>query len=220
MSSLRVDPRANLQAATERNTREEREEQEAEEQRAAAARAAQEATEESAKARADTAAKAQAEAAAAERAAEALRNQPPQLVILLRTAAPDIPVPLPEEAGRDQPVRERLEGDAVILERGATPPSPTGMGQGGRPDAPPEQPAGGDPAVRADLVVLSPSRHCLGKATSASDPQAVAGSGPSAQDLETASSSSSGWTPGGGTAALNMAAQDIRERLQSQAAVL
>ena len=56
-STRRVDPRAELQAAMERNARE------AEELRAAAAKAAQE-EEESAKARADAAAKAQAEAAA------------------------------------------------------------------------------------------------------------------------------------------------------------
>ena len=59
-----MDPRAELQAATERNAREAREEREAEELRAAAAKAAQE-EEESAKAHADAAAKAQAEAAAA-----------------------------------------------------------------------------------------------------------------------------------------------------------
>ena len=63
-STCRVDPRAKLQAATERNARE------AEELRAAAAKAAQEEAEESAKAQADAAAKAQAEAAAA--ATEAL----------------------------------------------------------------------------------------------------------------------------------------------------
>ena len=65
-STRRVDPRADLQEATERNAREarqEREAREAEALRAAAAKAAQE--EEAAKARADAAAKAQAEAAAA-----------------------------------------------------------------------------------------------------------------------------------------------------------
>ena len=103
-TTRRVDPRADLQAATERNAREVREEREAREAEAlnaAAAKAAQE--EEVAKARADAAAKAQAEAAAAERAAEDLRNQPSQLVIPLRTMAPGIPVPPLEEAGRHQP---------------------------------------------------------------------------------------------------------------------
>ena len=75
-SSRRVDPRADLLEATERNAREAREEREAEERRAA-----REAREKSAEARADAAAKAQAEAAATEEEAEAQRNQPPLLVI-------------------------------------------------------------------------------------------------------------------------------------------
>ena len=61
--------------------------------RAAATKATQEAVGAAARAQADAAAKAQAE--------EALRNQPPQLVIPLRTMVPEIPVPPPEEAGRD-----------------------------------------------------------------------------------------------------------------------
>ena len=47
------------------------------------------------------------EAKAAERMAEALRGQPPQLVIPLRTVAPEIPVPPLKEAGRDPPAMER-----------------------------------------------------------------------------------------------------------------
>ena len=35
-----------------------------------------------------------------------------------------------------------------------------------------------------------------------------------------AASASSGWTPGGGTAVVNVAAQDVRSRLQAQAAAL
>ena len=66
-------------------------------------------------------------------------------------------------------------------------------------------------------MVQSPSRQRAGKATS--DPQMAAGSGSSARDLE-AASASSGWTPGGGTAVMNVAAQEVRNRLQSQAAVL
>ena len=127
---------------------------------------------------------------------EALQNQPPQLVIPLRAAAPDIPVPPAEEAGCGQPVMER--------EAASSP--PTGMGQGGRPDAPLVVPAGGEPTVGADLVVSSPSRRRAGKATSVPDPQKTAGANSSAQDLEAASDSSSGWTPGNGTDVLNMAA--------------
>ena len=100
------------------------------------------------------------------------------------------------------------------------PPPLAGMGQGGRLEAPPVQPAGGDPAVGADLIVLSPTRRCAGKATSEPEPQRAAGSSSLSHDLETASVSSPGWTPGGGTAVLNLAAQDVRSRLQSQATAL
>ena len=143
-----MDPRAELQAAMERNAREERE---AEELRAAAAKAAQEMAAESAKAQADAAAKAQAEAAAAVAAAGAL------LVTPLRAMAPEITEPLPEEAGGDLPGMEREEDDVVVREREAAPPSPTGADQGSRPNTPPVQSAGGEPAVRTDLVVRSPS---------------------------------------------------------------
>ena len=158
-----MDPRAELQAATERNAREAREEREAEELRAAAAKAAQEEAEESAKAQADAAAKAQAEAAAAETAAEAL------LVVPLHAVAPEIPEPPPEEAGGDLPGMEREEDDVVVREREATPPSPTRADRGGRLDAPPVRPAGGEPAAKTDLVVRSSSRQRAGKATSAPD---------------------------------------------------
>ena len=66
-------------------------------------------------------------------------------------------------------------------------------------------------------MVQSPSRQRVGKA--ASDPQKAAGSGPSARDVE-AASASSGWTPGGGTAVVNIAMQDVWNRLQAQAAAL
>ena len=108
-TNRRVDPRADLQAATERNARE---------AEAEALRAAQE--EEAAKARADAAAKAQAEAAAAAMAEGAL------LVTPLRVAAPEAPEPPPEETSGDQPGLDR-EDDVVVLEREAAPASPTGV---------------------------------------------------------------------------------------------
>lgn len=94
------------------------------------------------------------------------------------------------------------------------------MGQGGQPEAPPVLPAGGKLAVGPDLVVLSPTRRRAGKATSESEPQRAAGSSLLSHDLDTASISSLGWTPGGGTAVLNVEAQDIWSRLQSQAVTL
>ena len=191
-----MEPRADLLEATEQNAREAREEREAEERRAA-----REAEEKSAEARAGAAAKAQA---------EALQNQPLQLVIPLHAAAPYIPVSPTEEAGRGQPAMEREAASSSL----------TRMGQGGRPNAPLVEPAGGEPTVGADLVVSSPSCRRAGKVTSAPDPQKTAGTNSSAQDLESASDSSSGWTPGGGTAVLNVAAQDVRNRLQAQATAL
>ena len=71
-----------------------------------------------------------------------------------------------------------------------------------------------------DHVISLPLHRRAGKATSAPDAQKTVDAGSSAQDLEAASDSSSGWTPGGGTAVLNVAAQDIRNRLQAQATVL
>ena len=149
-----MDPRADLQAATERNAREERE---AEALKAAAAKAAQE--EEAAKARADAAAKAQAEAASAATAEGAL------LITPLRVAAPEAPEPPPEEAGGDQPGLE-WEDNVVVPEREAAPAPPTGATQGGRPNLPPAQSAVGEPAARTDLVVQTPSRRHVGKAAS------------------------------------------------------
>ena len=138
------------------------------------------------------------------------------LVTPLRVAAPEAPEPLPEEAGGDQPGLER-EDDVVVPEREAAPAPPTGVTQGGRPNLPPAQSAGGEPAARTDLVVQTPLHQRAGKA--ASEPQKAAGSSSSAQDME-AASASSGWTPGGGTAVVNVAAQDVRNRLQAQAAAL
>ena len=73
-------------------------------------------------------------------------------------------------------------------------------------------------------MVRTPPRQRAGKAVSepqkaASEPQQTAGSSSSAQDME-AASAISGWTPGGGTAVMNVAAQDVRTRLQDQAAAL
>ena len=72
-------------------------------------------------------------------------------------------------------------------------------------------------------VRVSSSRRA-GKAASepqkaASEPQPAVGSSSSARDAE-AASATSGWTPGGGTVVVNVAAQDVRTRLQSQAAAL
>ena len=93
-TTRRVDPRADLQEATERNTREaraEREAREAEARKAAAAQAARE--EEAAKALAEAAAKSQAEAEAAAAAGEALMVTP------LRVMAPGDVEPSPGGAG-------------------------------------------------------------------------------------------------------------------------
>ena len=52
------------------------------------------------------------------------------------------------------------------------------------------------------------------------EPRRVAGAGQSAEALEAASTGTSEWTPNGGTGELNVAAQEVRNRLQAQAASL
>ena len=206
-----MDPRADLQEATERNAREAREEQEAREaeaRKAAAAQAARE--EEAAKALADAAARAQAEAAATAAAGEVLMVTP------LRVMAPGDMEPSPEGASGDQPGLGGSD-DVIILERAPVPTPPTGAAQGGRPDQLPTQSAGGEPAARTEMAVRMPPSRRTGKA--ASEPQPAVGSSSSAQDAE-AASATSGWTPGRWTAVMNVAAQDVRIRLQGQAAVL
>ena len=74
------------------------------------------------------------------------------------------------------------------------------------------------------MVARIPSSRHAGKAASepkkaASEPQPAVGRSSSARDAE-AASATSGWTPGGGTAVVNVAAQDVRTQLQSQAAAL
>ena len=73
--------------------------------------------------------------------------------------------------------------------------------------------AGDEPTGRVDLVILSPTHRRAGRAASEPDPQRDAGSSSLSHDLETASISSPGWMPGSGTAALILAAQDVRSRL-------
>ena len=145
------------------------------------------------------------------------------MVTLLRVAVPGAPEPSPEGAGSDQPGLER-DDDVVILERAPVPTPPTGAAQGGRPNQPPTQSAGGEPAARTELAVRMPPSRRAGKAASepqkaTSEPQPAAGSSSSAQDVEVASATS-GWMPGRGTAVMNVAAQDVRTRLQAQAMAL
>ena len=131
-TTRRVDPRADLQEATERNAREAREEQEAREaeaRKAAAAQAARE--EEAAKALAEAAARAQAEAEAAAAAGEVLMVTP------LRVMAPGDMEPSPRVASGDQPGLGGSGDDVIILEKAPEPTPPTGAAQGGQPDPPP-----------------------------------------------------------------------------------
>ena len=218
-TTRRVDPRADLQEATERNAWEAREEQEAREaeaRKAAAAQAVRE--EEAAKALAEAAARAQAEAEAAAAAGEVLMFTP------LRVMAPGDMEPSPGGASGDQPGLGGSGDDVIILEKAPESTPPTGAAQGGRPDPPPAQSAEGEPAARAEVAVRIPPSRRAGKAASepqkaASEPQPAVGSSSSARDAE-AASATSGWTPGGETAVVNVAAQDVRTRLQSQAAAL
>ena len=211
-TTRRVDPRAALLEATERNAREVREEQEAREaeaRKAAAAQAARE--EEAAKALAEAAAKAQAEAEAEAAAGEALMVTP------LRTMAPGDVDPSPGGTSGSQPGLGGSGDDVIILEKAPEPTPPTRVAQGRQPEPAPAQSAEGEPAAGAEVAVRVPPSRRAGKA--ASEPQPAVGSSSSARDAE-AASATSGWTPGGGTAVVNVAAQDVRTRLQSQAAAL
>ena len=93
-NTRRVDLRAELHAATERNAREackEREKAEkekAEREKADAAKAAQEEADAAAKAQADATTKAQEDAATKEQAEESARGRTPQIIIPLRSAPP------------------------------------------------------------------------------------------------------------------------------------
>ena len=69
-------------------------------------------------------------------------------------------------------------------------------------------------------MVLSPTRRRVGRAASQLDPQRAVGSSSLSHDLEVASIGLPGWMLGGGTATLNLAAQDVRSRLQAQATAL
>jgi len=171
------------------------------------------------KEQADAAAKARTEAAAAKTEAEASHNQPPLLAIPLRAVAPNIPVPPLEEVDQEPPVMERRE-DSVIFMEGAPPAAPTGAGQGGQLAAAPEQPAGGEPEAGAGLEVQPAMHWRAGGCTAVPEPHRATGASQTAEALEAASTGTSEWTPSGRTGELNVAAQEVRNRLQAQAASL
>ena len=133
--------------------------------------------------------------------------------------APDTPLPLAEEIVQDPPLMERRE-DFVVFAGRAPPAAPTGAGQGGQSAAAPEQLAGGEPEAGAGLEVQPAMRRRAGGGTATPEPHRVVGAGRTAEALEAASTATSEWTPSGGTGELNMAAQEVRNRLQAQAASL
>nr|XP_020193000.1 uncharacterized protein CG45076-like [Aegilops tauschii subsp. strangulata] len=137
-NTRRVEPRAELHVATERNEQEVREEWErAEKEKADAAKEVQEEADAAAKAQADATAKAQADAAAKEQAEEAAHSQTPRLIIPLNSVPPAPETQAPTgRAVDDQPVMERKGSDPVIMEEKATPPTPTVTAQTNQPKAP------------------------------------------------------------------------------------
>ena len=146
------------------------------------------------------------------------------MVTPLRAMAPGGMEPSPGGASGSQPGLGGSGDDVIILEKAPEPTPPTGAAQGSQPDAPPAQLAEGEPAAGAEVAVWVPPSRRAGKAASepqkaTSEPQPAVGSSSSARDAE-AASATSGWTPGGGSAVVNAAAQDVRTRLQSQAAAL
>ena len=128
-------------------------------------------------------------------------------------------MPPPEEVNQEPPVMERREDSVIFMER-APPVAPTGAGQGGQSAAAPEQPAGGETEVGAGLEVQPAMRRRAGGGTAAPEPHRATGASQMAEALEAASTGTSEWTPSGGTGELNVAAQEVRNRLQAQAASL
>ena len=133
--------------------------------------------------------------------------------------APDTPLPLVEEIVQDPPLMERRE-DHVIFVEGASQTAPTGAGQSSQSAATPEQPSKGEPAAGAGLEVQPALRRRAGGGASAPEPHQAAGASQTAEALEAASASMSEWTPSRGTGELNAAAQEVRNRLHAQAALL
>ena len=133
--------------------------------------------------------------------------------------APNIPVPPLEEVDQEPPVMERREDSVIFVER-APPAAPTGPGQGGHSATAPEQPAGGEPEAGAGLEVQPAVRQRAGGGTTAPEPHRASGACRTAEALEAASTGTSEWTPSGGTGELNVAAQEVRNRIQAQAASL
>ena len=148
-----------------------------------------------------------------------MHNRPPLLLVPLRAVAPEVPVPPSEEVDQGPPVMEGWE-DHVIFVEGASQTALTGAGQSGQSAAAPEQPSRGEPAAGAGLEVQPALRRHAGGGASAPEPHRAAGASQTVEALETASVSTSEWTPNGGTGELNAAAQEVRNRLQAQAASL
>nr|XP_020163246.1 uncharacterized abhydrolase domain-containing protein DDB_G0269086-like [Aegilops tauschii subsp. strangulata] len=178
-NTRRIDPRADLREAREKNAREAREEKErAEQAKTDAAKAAQEEADAAAKAQVDTAAKAreeeaikaQADAAAKAQAGAAACGQAPQLVILLCSMPPAPGIPAPTGAAGDkQPATEGEEGGAGMSRAEAIPPVPTADVQASRPEAPQAPPVGSELVVGATPVARANAtlRQQLGEARTA-----------------------------------------------------
>ena len=146
------------------------------------------------------------------------------MVTPLRTMARGDVDPSPGGASGSQPGLGGSGDDVIFVREAPGPTPPTGATQGGQTEPAPAQSAEGEPAAGAAVAVRVPPSRRAGKAASephkaASEPRPAVGSSSSAQDAE-AASATFGWTPGGGSAVVNIAAQDVRTRLQGQAAAL
>ena len=82
------------------------------------------------------------------------------------------------------------------------------------------RPHGRNQENKAGLEVQPALRRRAGGGTSAPGPHRAAGASQTAEALEAGSTGTSEWTPSGGTGELNVAAQEVRNRLQAQAASL
>ncbi|XP_073362914.1 uncharacterized protein [Aegilops tauschii subsp. strangulata] len=146
------------------------------------------------------------------------------MVTPLRAMAPGDADPSPGGASGSQPGLGGSGDDVIFVREAPGPTPPTRAAQGGQTEPVLAWSAEGEPAAGAEVAVQVPPSWRAGKAASephkaASEPRPAVGSSSSARDAE-AASATSGWTPGRGTAVVNIAAQDVRTRLQNQAATL
>ena len=205
-TTRRIDPAADLQEATERNTREKRNEDEAARlEKAEAEKAEASALKKPEEAEATVAARHQAKEVAHRRSAlfvTPLNSAPPPPELTWQSG----------EAGGELPIKERGGGDASMPDAVVSPPPPpptSRSAQGKQSADPPLLPTEDEAVARLLLQVGSPTCRRLEKATSAPRPLETGTAISTIPDTEATSAAPIGWVRGGGTGQLNQALLDV-----------